>query len=72
MKRPELAGFRGRALDLIDLGDFDQARSDLRRGRERARLSREGAKSGEAELLADEAGIRPPAVRLSCGGHEIR
>ena len=56
-KRQELAVFRDRALELIDFGDFDRARSELSRGREAARSFREEARPGEAELLADEARI---------------
>lgn len=55
--RPELAAVREQALELIDKGDLDRARSILNGGREAARALREEASRDEAELLFDEARI---------------
>jgi hypothetical protein len=55
--RPEFAAIRARALALIDKGEFDAARAELRKGREAARALREEISRSEAGFLADEARI---------------
>lgn len=55
--RPEFAAIRARASALIDKGEFDAARSELRKGREAARALREEFSRSEAGFLLDEARI---------------
>jgi tetratricopeptide (TPR) repeat protein len=55
--RPEFAAIRARASALIDKGEFDAARAELRKGREAARALREDISRSEAGFLADEARV---------------
>src|SRR5271166_5276804 len=55
--RPEFAAIRARASALIDKGEFDAARAELRKGREAARALREDISRSEAGFLDDEARI---------------
>lgn len=55
--RPEFAAIRARALALIDKGEFDAARAELRKGREAARALREEIARSEAGFLWDEARV---------------
>ncbi len=55
--RPEFAVIRARASALIDKGEFDAARAELRKGREAARALREDISRSEAGFLVDEARV---------------
>ncbi|HRJ69965.1 MAG TPA: hypothetical protein PK812_10175, partial [Beijerinckiaceae bacterium] len=55
--RPEFAALRARALKLIDDGEFDEARAELRKGRELAKAIREEHAREEASFLRHEARI---------------
>jgi tetratricopeptide (TPR) repeat protein len=55
--RPEFAAIRLRASTLIDKGEFDAARAELRKGREAARALREESSRSEAGFLVDEARV---------------
>src|SRR5271156_5803925 len=55
--RPEFAAIRAGASALIDKGEFDAARAELRKGREAARALREDISRSEAGFLVDEARV---------------
>jgi tetratricopeptide (TPR) repeat protein len=55
--KPEFAAIRVRASALIDRGEFDAARAELRKGREAARALREEFSRSEAGFLLDEARV---------------
>jgi hypothetical protein len=55
--RPEFAAFRARVSALIDQGDFDAARAELRNGRDAAQALRKEFSRTEAGFIADEARI---------------
>jgi tetratricopeptide (TPR) repeat protein len=55
--RPEFAAIRAKALALIDEGQFDAARAELRGGRDSARALREEISRSEAGFLLDEARV---------------
>ena len=55
--RPEFAVIRQRALGLVNKGEFEAARAELRKGRNAAREIREEVSRSEAEFLVDEARV---------------
>ncbi len=55
--RPEFAAVRARALALIDKGEFDAARAQLREGRNLARAMHQEIGRSEAGFLLDEARV---------------